>query len=205
MKKYFVTAINTGSGKTIVSAILTEALQADYWKPIQAGREDIDQETIRQLISNNKSVIHPESFLLQKPASPHDAAKAENIDISLQDFILPKTPNSLIIEGAGGILVPINENPDFIIDLAKKFDCEVILVADLYLGSINHSLLSIHELIRRNLKIKGIIFTGRENPGSENIILKYSGLELLFKMPLYQKIDKSLVTKYAESLRQHGL
>lgn len=198
-KRYFVTGIDTDSGKTLVSAILCEALQADYWKPIQAGLpRDADQ--VKGLISNPTTTIHPERFLLKTPASPHASAKIDNIQIDLNDFQLPATKNNLIVEGAGGCLVPINDT-HFIIDLIKKLDLEVILVADLYLGSINHTLLTIEALVRRAINIKGIVFNGEHNSESERIILKHSQLQLLCHIEKEKTIDKAIVKKYASILR----
>jgi len=195
---YFVTGIDTDSGKTMASAILCEALNADYWKPVQAGLPT-DSETVRSLLSNTKSTIHKETYLLKTPASPHAAAKIDGIRIDLDQFILPETENDLIIEGAGGCLVPLNEH-DFVIDLATRFTNEIILVADLYLGSINHTLLTIHELRFRQLDIKGIIFNGDPNAASEEIILQHSGLRQLLHIKKEDGVDKSTVKKYAKQL-----
>jgi len=111
---YFITAIGTDSGKTIVSAIVTEALQADYWKPIQAGKEERDCEKVDRLLTNDYSIVHEEQFLLSTPASPHFAAEVDGVEIKVEDLILPETTNNLVIEGAGGIFVPLNENFDSI-------------------------------------------------------------------------------------------
>lgn len=195
---YFVTGIDTDSGKTLVSAILCEALDADYWKPIQAGLPK-DSDTVRSYLSNNRTKIHPEGFLLKMPASPHAAAKAEGISIQLNDFLIPKS-DALVIEGAGGCLVPINQK-DFIIDLAIYFKSTVILVADLYLGSINHTLLTVHFLKNKNINVLGIIFNGDSNPESESIILKHSGYRKLLHIQKEESISKTVVTKYAELLK----
>ncbi len=203
MKKYFVTAIGTDSGKTLVSAILTEALQADYWKPIQCGLEFRDTDTVKSLVSNGFSFFHPEAYLFKTPASPHAAALLENKKIDLEKVLLPETEdNNLIIEGAGGILVPLNEKA-VIIDIAEKFGAEVILVSNLYLGSINHTLLSIEELKRRKLQVKGIIFNGEPNPASEDIILKKSGYKCLLKIIPEKEITPDIISKYAIKLFEH--
>ncbi|MBL7857862.1 MAG: dethiobiotin synthase [Cyclobacteriaceae bacterium] len=193
---YFITGIDTDSGKTLVAAILCEALLADYWKPIQAGLPK-DSDTVKSLIQNSRSYIHSEKFLLRTPASPHAAAKIDGVTISLADFVLPKTSNTLIIEGAGGCLVPINDQ-DFIIDLAAHLHTEIILVADLYLGSINHTLLTIEALKKRNLNVKGIIFNGESNPESERIILLHSGFRCLLRIPKEHAINSAIITKYAQ-------
>lgn len=196
---YFVTAINTDSGKTLASAIITEALNADYWKPIQAGKPT-DSDTIKSLISEPERV-HQESFFLKTPASPHFAAAVENINIRLDDIQLPKTENDLVIEGAGGMLVPINDE-EYVIDFATKFQCKVILVSNLYLGSINHTLLSLEALKHRNLEPVGIIFNGESNPSSEEIILKKYNIPVLLRIHKEKHISPAVVTKYAYILKQ---
>ena len=198
---YFVTAIHTDSGKTLVSAILCEALQADYWKPVQAG-SPTDSETVAGLISNASTKIHPEAYLLKKPASPHAAAKAESIEIKRENFILPSTNRDLIIEGAGGCLVPLAKD-FFVVDLIGKFKAEVILVSNLYLGSINHTLLTVEALMNRNINIKGIIFNGEPNPESESIILSTTKLPLLLNIHPEKLITKEVVLQYAQQLKKN--
>ncbi|PKQ70223.1 dethiobiotin synthase [Raineya orbicola] len=196
--RYFVTAIGTDSGKTITSAILVEALKADYWKPVQSGYPR-DSETVADLVSFPVKIF-PSSYEFAKPASPHDSAKAENKIIELAKITLPQTDNHLIIEGAGGILVPLNDQ-DFVIDIAQKFDLEIILVVNLYLGCINHTLLSVRELQRRNLKVKGIVFNGVSNPESERIILHHSGYQELLHIEKEALITPLIVQKYAEKIK----
>ncbi len=198
---YFVTAIHTDSGKTLVSAILCEALQADYWKPVQAG-SPTDSETVAQLISNTSIKIHSEAYLLKMPASPHAAAKAEGIEITRKKFMLPLLNNNLIIEGAGGCLVPLAKD-FFIVDLIEKFKAEVILVSNLYLGSINHTLLTVEALTTRNITIKGIIFNGEPNPESESIILSTTKLPLLLHILPETIITKEVVQRYAQQLKKN--
>jgi dethiobiotin synthetase len=196
---YFITGIDTDSGKTLVSAIFCDALEADYWKPVQAGTPK-DSDTVKELISNPAIKIHRESFMLNTPASPHAAAKIDGVSIKLSDFTRPDTARDLIIEGAGGCLVPLNEN-DFVIDLAQHFRAEVILVADLYLGSINHTLLTWRELSYRKLNVKGIEFNGTSNPESERIILHHTKLPCLLRIQQEEKIDKHVVKKYSALLK----
>jgi dethiobiotin synthetase len=198
---YFVTAIHTDSGKTLVSAILCEALHADYWKPVQAGFPT-DSETVSNLISNASTQIHAEAYLLKKPASPHDSAKAEGIEIKREHFILPSTSHDLVIEGAGGCLVPLA--PDFfVIDLIEQFQAEVILVSNLYLGSINHTLLTFEALKNRDIRIKGIIFNGEPNAESESIILSTTKLPLLLTILPESTITKEVVQHYAQQLKKN--
>lgn len=198
MKKYFVTGIGTDVGKTVVSAILTQAGQADYWKPIQAGDlHQSDSIKISQRIDNEKSIIHPERFRLSQPMSPHAAAEIDQVDIRIQDFDLPKTENHLIIEGAGGLLVPINQN-ETVVDLIDYLQAPVILVASYYLGSINHTLLSAELLKKRNIEVAGIIYNGDENEASFQIINKMTGLKCLGKIPKSNAINKDFINRYAQ-------
>ena len=196
---YFITGIDTDSGKTLASAIFCEALEADYWKPVQAGAPR-DSDTVRALLSNPNINIHKEAFFLNTPASPHAAAKLDGISINLPDFRRPACDRALIIEGAGGCLVPLNDH-DFVIDLAAHFGAEVVLVADLYLGSINHTLLTWRELSSRGLNVKGIVFNGRSNSESERIILHHTKLPCLLKIDEEPKIDQQVVRKYSSLLK----
>jgi dethiobiotin synthetase len=198
---YFITGIGTNVGKTIVSAVLTEALHADYWKPIQSGTmEGKDSDTIRDLISNSKTTIHLESYLLKQPLSPHFAAKIDDIDIKLDKILLPTTSQDLIIEGAGGIFVPINET-HFVIDIAKKIECEIILVISNYLGCINHSLLSIDYLLRQHYKLKALVFNGTFENEVKSAITNYHKDLLCIEIPTLEKLTKDNILLIAETLR----
>lgn len=196
---YFVTAIGTDSGKTLVSAILTEMLQADYWKPVQSGLPR-DTETVERLISNKKSKFHKEAYLFSIPASPHAAAKLDNERIHLEKVIAPKAPE-LVIEGAGGVMVPLNDD-DVMLDLIGRMNAEVVLVSNLYLGSINHTLLTAELIKSRKLKVKGIIFNGPSNKESESIILKKTGYKLLLKIEREEVVGKEMITRYAQKLKE---
>ncbi len=198
---FFITAIGTDSGKTVVSAIFAEALQADYWKPIQAGHPT-DTEAIKSLVSNLQTTCHKEAYLLSMPASPHAAAKLEGIEIDLASIKLPKLKNNLIIEGAGGVMVPIN-NEKYVIEIAKNIDCDIILVCNLYLGSINHSLLSISYLKSHGYKLAGIVFNGEPNKESESIILQYAQVPCLLRVEQEVEIDKDRIAHYANILKQN--
>lgn len=171
-KPLFVTGIGTGVGKTYVSAHLVEMMQADYWKPIQSG--DLDQTDtmkVRSMVQNPISFFHPESYRLTQPFSPHKSAELDGIVIDPKKIILPKTQNQLIIEGAGGLMVPLN-NSFLMIDLMAQLQAEVVLVVMHYLGSINHTLLSIELLKSRNLTINRVVFNGIKEAYSENVIRK---------------------------------
>jgi len=196
---YFVTGIDTDSGKTIVSAILCEAFGFDYWKPIQAGLPK-DSDTVKTLVPN--VVIHPEAYNLKTPASPHAAAKIDGVKIDQKNIVVPKSKNGLIIEGAGGCLVPLNDK-DFVIDLIPQFKAEIILVADLYLGSINHTLLTVQLLQNRKYLVKGIIFNGQSNPESEQIILHHSQYPCLLRIGKEQVITAETIKRYATLIKKN--
>lgn len=197
---YFITAIGTDSGKTVASAIVCEALKADYWKPVQAGLPR-DTDTVRQLVSNEKTFFHAEQFLLRTPASPHASAKIDGLHISLTDFRVPDHQNPhIVIEGAGGCLVPLNEN-DLVIDLIPTLRAEAIVVSNHYLGSINHTLLTIEALQNRKIVIKGLIFNGEPNIETENIILRRTNIPCLLRINREPVIDQNVVRRYANLLR----
>ena len=202
MKKIFVTGISTNIGKTVVSAILAEALQADYWKPVQAGSfSDTDSVKVQKLISNTKSKIHPEAYCLMQPISPHAAAKMEGIRIELDKINVPQTDNTLIIEGVGGLMVPLNEK-ELVIDMIKKLDAEVVLVVANYLGSINHTLLSLEALQKRNIKLKSIIFNGAPLYLSEEVLASHGMKDVILRVFEEDKVDKDMILKYAAKVNK---
>jgi dethiobiotin synthetase len=193
---YFVTAIGTDSGKTVVSSILVEAWKADYWKPVQAGMPT-DTDTVKQL-TGGVYTYHPEAYVLKKPASPHDAAREKGIHIQADQFRIPRTTNKhMIIEGAGGLMVPLNDK-ETMVDLIRHFRARVILVADLYLGSINHTMLSVSKLIEAQLPVEGIIFNGDENKESESFILKNSPWPCMFRLRRQDEITPERILELAE-------
>ncbi len=201
MRKIFITGIGTGVGKTIVSAILTEALQADYWKPIQTGSvEGTDTETVKKLVSNGKTKIHPEAFCLLKPVSPHEAAESENVSITIKDINVPTTLNTLIIEGAGGLMVPLNSN-ETMLDLIKFLSAEVVLVVRNYLGSINHTLLSVSALNSAGIKVAGIIYSGISNHASEKAIANFSNYPVIARIGEEKGFTPAIITGYANKCK----
>lgn len=200
--KLFITGISTDVGKTIASAIITEALEADYWKPIQAGDLDqSDSHKIQKLLSNTKSKIHPNSYALHTPASPHLAAEIDGITIDIKKIQEPITQNHLVVEGAGGVFVPIN-NKQTIIDLIQP-DYKVIVVSRHYLGSINHTLLTIEALQNRKIGIGGIIFSGNENPATEAIILSKTGIKSIGRINEEPYFDQNVILEYADLFREN--
>ena len=202
--KLFITGISTDVGKTIASAIITEALEADYWKPIQAGDLDnSDSLKIKSYISNPKSQIFENSYQLNTPASPHLAAEIDGISIDLKKIEEPLTQNHLVIEGAGGLFVPLNDT-DCVIDLIQK-EYKVIVVSRHYLGSINHTLLTIEALQNRKIKVAGIIFSGDENKSSEAIILNKTNVKFIGRIEQEPYFDQNVITYYADLFRENIL
>ncbi|SHF89083.1 dethiobiotin synthetase [Flavobacterium fluvii] len=202
--KLFITGISTDVGKTIASSIIVEALEADYWKPIQAGDlGNSDSHKIKSYISNKKTVIHENSYKLNTPASPHLAAELDGIMIDLKQIKEPKTKNHLVIEGAGGIFVPLN-NYDCVVDLIQT-DYKVILVSRHYLGSINHTLLTIEALKNRKINIAGIIFSGEKNESSEAIILNKTGVKCIGRIEQEPYFDQNVIKEYADLFRENLL
>ncbi|NAY91951.1 dethiobiotin synthase [Muricauda sp. JGD-17] len=197
--KLFVTGISTEVGKTIASAIIVEALEADYWKPVQAGDlEYSDSHKVEELISNAKTRIHKNSYALNTPMSPHAAAEIDGITIQLDEIKPPATDNHLVIEGAGGLLVPLNDT-DTIMDLILP-DYKVIVVSRHYLGSINHTLLTLGKLQEKHFDV-GIIFSGDEHPTTESIILNKTGVTFLGRINEEPQFNKEIVSKYAAKFR----
>ena len=198
--KLFITGIGTDVGKTIASAIITEALEADYWKPIQAGDVDnSDTHKIKRYISNDKTQFFPNSYLLNTAASPHLAASIDGIGIDLNAITEPETKNHLVIEGAGGLFVPLNETA-VIADLIKP-DYKVIVISRHYLGSINHTLLTVEALKQRGTAIAGIVFNGNAMPSSEDIILSKTGLTMIGRIENEPYFDRNVIKKYADAFQ----
>jgi dethiobiotin synthetase len=202
--KLFVTGISTDVGKTITSAIIVEALEADYWKPIQAGDLDnSDSHKIKSKISNTKTKIFDNSYKLNTPASPHLAAEIDGITIDLKKVKEPKTDNHLVIEGAGGIFVPLNEK-DTIIDLIQS-DYKIIVVSRHYLGSINHTLLTIEAIKNRGFDVHGIIFSGSENKSTEDLILNKTNIKCIGRIDEEPYFDQNVISEYADLFRHNLL
>lgn len=199
-----VAGIGTEIGKTVASAVLVEALQADYWKPIQSGAltdSDSDTDTVRQLITNPISTFHPEAYRLTQPLSPHAAAEIDGVTIDLATIRLPQTNRPLIVELAGGLMVPLNDR-DLNLDLVQQLGLPVVLVSQNYLGSINHTLLSVDVCRHRNIPIIGILFNGPTVPATENFILQYTGLSCLGRIEQEDTVTKDVIRKYADILVQ---
>ena len=186
--KYFVTGTDTNVGKTLVCAWLAQHLQADYWKPIQCGHEDGegDREMVGRLSGRP---THPEAYRFSLPRSPHTAAEAEHVRIRLDACIAPPADH-LIVEGAGGVLVPINEH-EFMIDLIERLGFPVIVVARGILGGINHLLLTLAALRQRNQRILGVVFSGPTLPETVAAAETYGRTVILAHIPPLERVDFS--------------
>lgn len=196
---FFVTGISTEVGKTVASAVITEALEADYWKPVQAGELELtDAMRVKGLVSNSRSVFHPGAYELEHPMSPHAAAALQGVELDINGISLPQTRNRLVIEGAGGLMVPLN-NTHTIADLIQPH-YKVIVVSRHYLGSINHTLLSLFYLKQKGLT-PYVLFNGKENRATEDIIKRMSGVPVLGRLEETESVDKEFVRAFAERLR----
>ncbi len=200
-KQFVITGIGTDVGKTVVSAIVAEALHASYWKPVQAGDLDNSDSIKVQRWTENVHIL-PEAFRLNQPMSPHAAAALEQIDISLEQLTLPEFDGNLIVEGAGGVMVPINSKGLVFADLFAHWKLPVIVVSRHYLGSINHTLLTVELLKNRGIEIEGIIFNGEENLATEDIIVSISGVKKLGRIPIAAEVNQEFVLQQAEQLKR---
>ncbi|HAO14341.1 MAG TPA: dethiobiotin synthase [Tenacibaculum sp.] len=199
-EKYFITGISTEVGKTIASAILVEALEADYWKPIQAGDlANSDTDKVRSLVSSKKSTFHENSYALHTPMSPHAAAEIDGVSIDLELIREPKTKNNIIIEGAGGLLVPLNDQ-NTILDLIQS-EYKVIVVSRHYLGSINHSVLTINLLKEKGYDVS-VIYSGKEHKTTEDIIEKMTNVRVIGRIDEEPYFDKNVIKEYADLFRE---
>ncbi|MBL4772385.1 MAG: AAA family ATPase [Alcanivoracaceae bacterium] len=176
-------------------------MEADYWKPIQAGEvKKGDNFAVKNLLSNPKSIIYPNSYALHAAMSPHAAAELDDVNIKIKKITPPATKNHLVIEGAGGLLVPINET-ETIIDIIKA-DYHVIVVSRHYLGSINHSLMTIKLLQQRGFMLS-LIFNGEENPATEEIIVKMTNINVIGRINQETEINKAVISKYAHQFKDN--
>lgn len=195
--RFFITGTDTGVGKTITSALLCAALGAIYWKPIQTGtREGTDTNTVIRLVEIPRDRIIPETYRFAPPVSPHLAARRARIRIDLRRIRLPYAAEreSLVVEGAGGVLVPINDG-QLMADLMKQFGLPVLLVARTSLGTINHTLLSLAALRTAKLSVSGVIMVGKENRENRKAIEKYGGVRVVGWIPLLKKIDRAALLR----------
>ncbi|MDX1653394.1 MAG: dethiobiotin synthase [Brumimicrobium sp.] len=194
MKKGFsIVGIGTDVGKTVVSAIVSEALGALYFKPIQAGDLDnSDSMKVRRYCSDNVEVAK-EIYRLKTPMAPHGAAEIDGVQLRLSEIVLPVSDKPLVLEGAGGLMVPLNEEYETLLDIYKRAHLPVILVSRHYLGSINHTLLTADRLKAEKLQIAGIVYVGDENKVTESIIERFTDLKTIARIPIVDEITPEFV------------
>ncbi len=200
MKKYLIAGIHTGTGKTVCSAVICQAMGWDYWKPVQAGEEGgTDSDCIRSWVTHPGTTVHPERYRLRIPASPHYAAAEEGLQIAPEDFTLPATANGLLVETAGGVMSPLARGY-LNADLMRQLQLPAIVVSSNYLGSINHTLLTVNLLRQYGIPLAGIVFSGEEVPATRSYILEHTGLPLLFSIPQLPAVNAASVAELAAGL-----
>jgi dethiobiotin synthetase len=199
-KQFIIAGIGTEIGKTVCSAIVTKAIQAAYWKPIQAGNlTDGDAYWVQKWVPGTR--VFPSTYALNHPLSPHTAAELDGVSIEIGAFSLPETAQNLVVELAGGIMVPLNDNQTNL-DLINYLGLPVILVSKNYLGSINHTLMTYEILKSHNIPIEGIIFNGQTNSSGEAFIVRHTGLPVLLRVNEEKEINSSIIAHYAQSFQQ---
>ena len=203
--KYIISGIGTDVGKTVASAIIAQALEAAYWKPVQAGDLHFSDSIKVDQWTDEKVKVLPERYRLNEPMSPHAAAKIDGISIQAEDFQIPEVAGNLIIEGAGGLMVPVNSDGLLYIDLFQKWNVPVILISRHYLGSINHTLLSAEALKSRNITVEGIVFIGEENSPTESIILQVTGFKMIGRIPIADEVNSTFISEQALQLKKYFL
>ncbi len=190
--RFAVTGIGTDVGKTVVSAILSESLKANYWKPVQAGDLD-NSDSIKVDRYTTQVNVLPEKFRLTEPMSPHAAARIDGIQITKEDLNLPEVSGNLIVEGAGGLLVPFNDDGLLFSDLIEYWGIPAIVVSRHYLGSINHTLLTMETLKKRGVEVAGIVFVGDENSETEQVIKSFTGVKVLGRIPIAEELNAKFI------------
>ena len=195
-----ILGIHTGIGKTVASAVIAEAIGADYWKPVQAGLEERDAALVMQLLTNGTERVHPEALLLTQPMSPHAAAEIDGVVIDYTKFAWPQTDKTLLVETAGGILSPMSATTTMA-DFVAHYKLPAILVVQNYLGSINHTLLSIEVLKSRGIKLLGIVISGAPYESSESFIEQYAGVQIIARIPHLPELNNDSVRACAAAIK----
>jgi dethiobiotin synthetase len=202
-KQFIISGIGTDVGKTVASAIISQALNATYWKPVQAGDLDWSDTMKVDNWTDDKVIVLKEQFRLTAPMSPHAAAFLDGVSITQDSFVIPQVEGNLIIEGAGGLMVPVNNEGLLYIDLFQSWNLPVILISRHYLGSINHTLLSIGALKSRNIPIEGIVFVGEENKATESIILNTTGVHFIARIPLANEVNSTFIQDQSKVFKEY--
>jgi dethiobiotin synthetase/malonyl-CoA O-methyltransferase len=199
MRGLFVTGTDTGVGKTVVSALLMHALDGDYWKPVQSGLEgETDTQAVRRLTALPPERFHAPAYELRAPLSPHESARRDGVVILPDAFRLPRSTRRLIVEGAGGVLVPLNDTM-LMADLMRKLGLPVVLVARTVLGTINHTLLSIEALRSRGIEIAGVALNGPPDAANRSAIERYGDVRIVLDLPLLEPLDAPLLATVAHA------
>jgi dethiobiotin synthetase len=199
-KSIAIVGIHTDIGKTIAAAVMAEALGYDYWKPVQAGKEQRDTVLVRQLLTDGANRVHDEAIVLSQPLSPHAAAAIDKVDIDYKTFKWPETDKTLLVETAGGILSPLSADSTMA-DFIAHYQMPAILVSLNYLGSINHTLMSVEVLKARGIKLMGIVMNGVENASSETFIKRYAQVPVFTRIPYINSMDNDTVRRHAVQLK----
>ena len=191
MQGFFVSGTDTDVGKTVVSAWLVGRLGAAYWKPVQAGNHpETDSEIVRRLSGAPPERILPEAYVLPEPIAPHEAARRAGTAIDMAKLAPPPHDGPVVVEGAGGLLVPLNDKA-YVIDLASELHLPIILVARSTLGTINHTLMSIEAIRRRGLPLAGVVVNGPETPHNRAAIERYGKVEIIAELPWLDQINSA--------------
>ena len=191
MNGFFVTGTDTDVGKTLVSSWLLTQLDASYWKPVQAGvMPETDSSVVRRLAEIEADRILPEAYVLPEAIAPHEAARRAGIAIDMAKFVPPVSDRPLVVEGAGGLMVPLTDTA-YVIDLAAELHLPLILVARSTLGTINHTLLSLEAIRRRGLPLAGVVINGPETPHNRAAIERYGQVEVIAEIPWLDVVNRS--------------
>lgn len=200
MSGFFVTGTDTEVGKTLVSAWLLTQLDGSYWKPIQAGTvPTTDSATVQSLAELPVSRVLPEAYLLPEPMAPHESARRANIAMDMEKLKLPPHDGLVVVEGAGGLMVPIVDGA-YMIDLADALDLPIILVARSTLGTINHTLLSVEAIRRRGLPLAGVVISGPETPHNRAAIERFGKVEVIAEIPQLETVNRDTLKAIAPEL-----
>ena len=193
--QYIISGTDTGIGKTVVSAMLTLALDASYWKPVQSGIEGgVDTRAVQKMTGLPADRFYEEGYVLTEPLSPHRSAEIDEVKIDVEKLVPPKHEGNLIIEGAGGLMVPLTRE-NLLINQFKKWGLPVILVARTGLGTINHTLLSLEALWSRDIPVHGLIFSGEENDDNMRTISEFSAVKVLGHVPILDTVNSAGLSK----------
>jgi len=189
----FITGTDTAVGKTVLSALLVAALERKYWKPVQTGAtEGTDRETVMKLAGVDPKQTFPESYLFDAPVSPHLAASRQGAVIDLRRIRRPESSDPLVIEGAGGLMVPINDE-SFMIDLMRQLDAPVVVAARTALGTINHTLLTVKAIRDAQLDLRGVVMIGKEDADNRRAVERYGNVPVVGFIPWLETIDRAVL------------